>query len=126
MIRWPTLRDAGVESVWVAGQVVPVEFTDDFPGESNTFGQFDCQEMCITIKNGLRSREQWRTLAHERLHALAYISGWTFLSEKEEESLAQAVAADTVSWIETTKPDDMLAALLARYGVVRPLDESSR
>ncbi len=127
MTRWPTLRDAGVTAVWVAGQAIPVEFTDQFPGEPETFGLFDCEAMCITIKNGLRAREQWRTLAHERLHALAYVSGWTFLSEREEESLAQAIGADAVSWVETARPADVMAALIARNGVIRgsPSEASS-
>ncbi len=119
-VKWPTVRDAGVTAVWVQGQAVVIEWVDAFPGEPDTYGLFDNESMAITLKNGLRAREQWRVLAHERLHALAYVSGWTWLTERTEEALAQGVAADFVSWIETARPADVADALRSRVGAVAP------
>lgn len=114
-MKWPTIRDVGVTAVRVAGVVVPIEWVEAFPDPAQ-YGEWDDEHCVIRLKSGLRAREQWRTLAHERMHALAYLAGLNWMTEREEEALVQAFAADLIGYLETTPVADLGAALRLRVG----------
>lgn len=77
-LRWPRIKDTGLEQVVVAGEPIDIVWHDTRPEgwDDTQLGECDGDELEIHLLSTLTPRMQWLVLVHEMWHVLEFKKGW--------------------------------------------------